>query len=202
MVDLASRRCFTSLYIFATQRTCTFVTSSHFWLKWSVYLMFQVDKQWQGYSWPAYVAGTLGIVYAVIGKHWQNLRRGSLRTFSNFSRSERKWLPGGRLAPCCVPPVWNCWGLPTKFSFLHLASLVSSIVSGWGHNLCHSFLAIITPLCRPAANGYLGLELWGLPQVNLQKKAILSDVTLSLSALAQDTNSVFSCGASVAPVVR
>ena len=28
----------------------------------------QVDKQWQGYTWPAYVAGTLGIVYAVIGK--------------------------------------------------------------------------------------------------------------------------------------
>jgi len=26
----------------------------------------KVDKQWQGYTWPAYVAGTLGIVYAVI----------------------------------------------------------------------------------------------------------------------------------------
>jgi len=26
----------------------------------------KVDKQWQGYNWPSYVAGTLGIVYAVI----------------------------------------------------------------------------------------------------------------------------------------
>ena len=28
----------------------------------------KVDKQWQGYNWPSYVAGTLGIVYAVIGE--------------------------------------------------------------------------------------------------------------------------------------
>lgn len=55
------------LCIFNPMNKCIYSPHPNLDLKWSVYMKFQVDKQWQGYSWPAYVAGTLGIVYAVIG---------------------------------------------------------------------------------------------------------------------------------------
>ena len=49
-------------------------------------LLMQVDKQWQGYTWQAYAAGTLGIVYAIIGNAWKyNCIQLYTGRFFNFS---------------------------------------------------------------------------------------------------------------------
>ena len=86
---------------------------------------------------------------------------------------------------------------------------------GGGHYLCDGFTAKISPLRRPGAHSYLGLELRWLLEVVFKLFIIFFFIqyvfygckysktySSSLSALTQDTNSVFSCGASVAPVVR
>jgi len=108
----------------------------------------KVDKQWQGYNWPSYVAGTLGIVYAVIDPRGSGFQGDAWRhaVYRQFGTVE------------------------VEDTISVTASLQKSL-----------------PYVDPERTAIWGWSYGGY---------------LSLSALTQDTNSVFSCGASVAPVVR
>jgi dipeptidyl aminopeptidase/acylaminoacyl peptidase len=122
----------------------------------------QVDKQWQGYSWAAYVAGTLGIVYAVIDPRGSGFQGDAWRhaVYRQFGTVE----------------VEDTISVTAALqSSLPYVDSQRTAIWGWSYG------------------GYLRYS-------HAPSSASLN--TASLSALARDTNNVFSCGVSVAPVVR
>jgi len=107
----------------------------------------KVDKQWQGYSWPSYVAGSLGIVYAIIDPRGSGFQGDDWRhsVYRNFGTVE----------------VEDTLTVTKSLQKLPFVDSERTAIWGWSYG------------------GYL-----------------------SLSVLTRDTGGIFSCGASVAPVVR